>query len=45
MVYAVGARLLQGVSVAGMAEPEAYYAAALEHMDVIVTLHNVEWVC
>jgi hypothetical protein len=42
MVYAVGARLLQGVSMPGMADPEAYYAAALEHMDLIVTLHNVE---
>ena len=42
MVYAVGARLLQGVSLPGIADPEAYYAAALEQTDVIVTLHNVE---
>jgi hypothetical protein len=42
MTYAIGARLLQGVLIPGIAEPEAYYAAALEHMDVIVTLHNIE---
>lgn len=42
MTYAIGARLLSGVAIAGMAEPEAYYKAALKHMDVIVTLHNIE---
>ncbi|ORY25361.1 fungal-specific transcription factor domain-domain-containing protein [Naematelia encephala] len=42
MVYAIGARLLQGVPLPGVADPETYYTAALEHFDVIVTLHNVE---
>jgi hypothetical protein len=42
MTYAIGSRLLQGVALPGIAEPEAYYALALDHMELIVTLHNIE---
>jgi hypothetical protein len=28
----------------GIEEPDSYYAAALEHFDLIATLHNAEFV-
>jgi hypothetical protein len=44
MAYAIGARLVQSTSMGGIEEPDSYYAAALEHFDLIVTLHNAEFV-
>jgi hypothetical protein len=44
MAYAIGARLVQSTSMRGIEEPDLYYAAALEHFDLIVTLHNAEFV-
>lgn len=44
MVYAIGGKLMQGRAAAGLniGEPDQYYAAAIQHLDVVVRLHNVQ---
>jgi hypothetical protein len=42
MFFALGARLFYKVSVPSLASPEAYYAKAMEHLDIILGLHDLE---
>ena len=43
MIYAIGARLLQGRPTPGLnlGSADQYYTEALQHLDVVVRLHNV----
>lgn len=42
MLFAIGTRLVQRVSIPGLASPSAFYAKAMEHLEVIVGLHDLK---
>lgn len=42
MIFAIGARFCQKLSIPNLASPEAYYAKALEHLETIVGLHDLK---
>ncbi|GAA6032719.1 hypothetical protein JCM8097_000758 [Rhodosporidiobolus ruineniae] len=48
MMFAIGSRFCQKLSIPNLASPEAYYAKAMEHLEIIVGLHdlkNVQALC
>ncbi|GAA5926519.1 hypothetical protein JCM3775_001040 [Rhodotorula graminis] len=42
LVFAIGSRLLQKSAVPNLASPEAYYAKAMDHLEIIVGLHDLK---
>mgnify|MGYP001605463093 CR=1 FL=1 len=42
MLFAIGTRLVQRVSIPGLASPDAFFSKAMEHLEVIVSLHDLK---
>ncbi|GAA5832169.1 hypothetical protein JCM11251_004266 [Rhodosporidiobolus azoricus] len=42
MLFAIGSRFCQKLSIPNLASPEVYYAKAMEHLEVIVGLHDLK---
>ncbi|KAK4699907.1 hypothetical protein P7C70_g6347, partial [Phenoliferia sp. Uapishka_3] len=42
MLFAIGTRLIPRVNTPGLASPDAYYEKAMEHLEVIVGLHDLK---
>lgn len=42
MLYAIGAQLVPKSAARGLASSEAYYAKAMEHLDVVLGLHDLK---
>ncbi|GAA5850111.1 hypothetical protein JCM8547_001015 [Rhodosporidiobolus lusitaniae] len=42
MVFAIGSRFCQKLSIPNLASPEAYYDKAMEHLETIVGLHDLK---
>lgn len=42
LLFAIGSRLLQKSAVPNLASPEAYYAKAMDHLEVVVGLHDLK---
>lgn len=42
ILFAIGARLCQKLAIPSLASPEAYYQKAMQHLEVIVGLHDLK---